>query len=271
MAGPLFSQRPIEPRALDGGPFRRPSSAPSTLSVLTLNVWFGQHEQRLRAQAVTELVERLAPTVLALQEVTAPFLEVFAASPVLRERYWTSETSFPDYGNLLLSSLPPLELHVAELGGSMGRTMPWGVVALGDGERVAIGAVHLESKRHNAPTRAEQLTESFARLAPFDHAVLVGDTNFDDGEPIEEAALRPEWIDGWRSTQPASAPGYTRDTGRNPMAAALRNGDLVQRRIDRVLVRSPRLRPIRSALVGTEPIAPGVWPSDHFGLLVDVG
>ncbi len=237
--------------------------------MLTLNVWFGAREQLRRARAVTELLESLAPSVVALQEVTNPFLEVLAASRALGERYWISEPSFEGHGAVLLSSLPPVETWLAQLGGATGRTMPWAVVEA-FGARIAVGGVHLESGRHNAPVRAEQLAECFARLSPYEHALLVGDTNFADGEPVEEAVLTIDWVDGWRSTHPATDPGYTRDTGANPMAASLRNGDLVQRRIDRVLVRSTRFRPRRSELVCTAPIADGIWPSDHFGLLVEL-
>jgi len=266
---PLFTQREIPPRAMDGGPWACCKDVGPGFSVLTLNVWFGEREQQARARAVAELIETMAPKVVALQEVTAPFLAVLGASRSIQERYWTSALTVDDYGTLLLSSLPVSELYVAEIGGSMGRVMPWGVVSVGS-ERVAIGAVHLESGRHNAETRAEQLVECFARLAPFEHAILLGDTNFADGEPIEERALTAEWVDGWRATQPAGEPGYTRDTVANPMAASLRNGDVVQRRIDRVLTRSTRFRASKSALVGTEPIAPGVYASDHFGLFVEL-
>lgn len=262
---PLFAQRALTP-------FRAQSPSPhEALSLLTLNVWFGAHEQLRRAHATVQLIEQLAPTVVALQEVTGPFLDVLAASP-LAAQYHASDlegSTFDDYGIVLLSRAPFEDLFLAEIGGSMGRTMPWGVIAHG-GERVAVGAVHLESGRHNAPTRAEQLVECFARLSPFDHAVLLGDTNFGDGDPHEEGAIPAEWIDAWRAKHPLD-PGYTRDTGRNPMAAALRNGDLVQRRIDRVLTRSSRFQVSSAAIVADQPIAEGVFASDHFGLLVELG
>ncbi len=273
----LFSQRSLDPWRFDGRDWSAVSTRepPTTcthtgaLSALTFNVWFGDFAVEPRARAVVSIIEALAPTFVALQEVTPRFLAVLTESVVVRERYWLSDpdgSTFDDYGTILLSTLSPSRLWLAELGGSMGRSMPWAEFSLPE-STLSVGGAHLESGRHNRETRVEQLAECAARLAATDSALLLGDCNFSDGDTLEERALAATSLrDAWRMLRPRDA-GYTRDTARNAMAASLRDA-AVQRRIDRVLVRGPALRPARIELVGDEPIdrSAGLFASDHFGI-----
>ncbi len=243
------------------------------MSALTFNVWFGEIAVERRARAALAMIEARAPTFVALQEVTPRFLAVLTESALVRERYWLSDadgSTFDDYGTILLSTLAPSRLWLAELGGSMGRSMPWAEFSL-PASTLSVGGVHLESGRHNRETRAEQLSECAARLAATDAALLMGDCNFSDGDALEERALAASGMrDAWRELRPRDA-GYTRDTARNTMAAGLRDG-AVRRRIDRVLVRGAALRPARIELVGDEPIdrASALFASDHFGVACEL-
>ncbi len=273
----LFSQRPLDLWRFDGGDWRpvaspeyRPAKAQwRPLSALTFNVWFGEVALERRARAVLSILEARAPTFVALQEVTARFLAVLTESAFVRERYGLSDadgSTFDEYGTVLLSSLLPSRLWLAELGGSMGRSMPWAEFSLPD-STLSVGAAHLESGRHNRETRAEQLAECAARLSGADAALLMGDCNFADGDALEERALSAAGLsDAWRALRPRD-PGYTRDTARNAMAASMRDG-VVQRRIDRVFVRGAAVRPARIELVGQDPIDGDakLFASDHFGV-----
>lgn len=267
----LFSQRPLDSARFDGERWGPASpSEPVSLSgfsVLTLNLWFGEHARETRTHAACALIERRAPSLVALQEVTRDSLAIIANHPMIRRRYALSDhrgDTFDSYGTLLLSALPLRATHLAELGGSMGRSMPWAEIALTDGA-LAVGAVHLESGRHNRETRAEQLFECVERLAPFDDCILMGDCNFADGDRVEEAAIPATFRDAWRETHPRAEPGFTRDTQANAMAATMRDG-VVRRRIDRVFAKCARWRCVECALDATEPIAPGLFVSDHFAL-----
>lgn len=241
--------------------------------MLTLNLWFDDRAHRARTKAAAKLVLELAPTFVALQEVTRESLAwLLADLDGLGEAYFFSDTTgstFDDYGTILLSRIPPQSLWLAELPTSMGRSMPYGVFSIAN-EQIAVAAVHLESQRHNRDVREEQLCECFARLAHFEHAVLMGDLNFADREP-EEQAIPSAFRDAWKQTHGPSEPGYTRDTRSNAMARAARDSE-VRRRIDRVLVRSNKFVPTSSELVATTPIdgSNNVYVSDHFGVSVEL-
>lgn len=116
-------------------------------------------------------------------------------------------------------------------------------------------------------TRAEQVAviQPLLREAAAD-AVWAGDFNFHDEWQEEQAGLDPDFLDLWPLLRGA-APGYTVDTERNAMLGALKDRPK-QVRFDRVLLRSPggALRPRSIELLGTEPLAPGCFISDHFGL-----
>lgn len=273
MTSPLFAQRALPAWRFDGHRWqpdddeREIAVAPTLFDALTLNLWFGDVALEARARAAAELIAKASPAFVALQEVTVKSLAVLCEHPRLRERYWLSDadgSTFDEYGTVLLSSLPARSVSLTELGGSMGRSMPWAEFSLGD-TALAVGAVHLESGRHNRETRAEQLGECFARLASFEHAILLGDCNFADGDRVEERAIPGSFADAWASCRAPSDAGYTRDSERNAMFAAMRD-ERVQRRIDRVYSRSPRWRPSNARLFATEPIAPGQFVSDHFGV-----
>lgn len=78
--------------------------------------------------------------------------------------------------------------------------------------------------------------------------------------------MPPEYVDAWEMLHP-DLPGYTEDTELNAMRLAL-SGKQKQVRFDRVLCKG--LEPVHIELVGTEPFADGVWPSDHFALVCDL-
>jgi poly(A) polymerase len=90
--------------------------------------------------------------------------------------------------------------------------------------------------------------------------LLLGDFNFGDEGPGERLA-QADLVDVWRALRPGE-PGYTFDPARNPWAALTSTSGL-SRRLDRVLLRSPRSSwvPREIALVGEE-----VPASDHYGL-----
>lgn len=95
--------------------------------------------------------------------------------------------------------------------------------------------------------------------------MILGDCNFADGDRVEERVIPGSFADAWASCRAPSEQGYTRDSERNAMFAAMRD-ERVQRRIDRVYSRSPRWSPSNARLFATEPIAPGQFVSDHFGV-----
>lgn len=244
----------------------------AALSLVTWNVWFGEHRFPDRAAALIEVLRRCDADVICLQEVTPPLLDTLLGRRWVREGYRVSDAaggSVDPYGVLVLTRLPLLSLRCQELPTSMGRSLVLAELLAG-GRRLAVGAVHLESQRHNADRRREQLAVVLPVLrAAAPDAVLCGDLNIDE-ERLAEPRLPPDFLDLWPALRGA-APGYTMDTEANRMTEIMK-GTVKRVRYDRVLLHSPQ-RTWRAAtieIIGTEPIAaetPDVFPSDHFGLL----
>lgn len=250
------------------------AEAPATLSLITWNVWFGAHQAAARATATLELLQAADADVICLQEVTRDFLARLLAAGWVRRDYTVSDASgatVDPYGVVVLTRLPLRALTHHEMPTSMARGLVLAELQVG-AARLAVGAVHLESRRHNADVRGEQLAVILPILrAAAPDAILCGDLNFDAEWEDEERALRGDLLDLWPALRGAD-PGYTVDTAANPMTAWDKGHDK-QVRFDRVLLRSPARtwRPRSIRLLGTAPVRdaqPPLYPSDHFGLQV---
>ena len=244
-----------------------PSPALDHLRLVTLNTWFAPDDRPLRLPAQLQALEALDADVIALQEVTGDLLGALLAAPWLRDRYAVpDQVTLPllshGYG-VFLAVRPPVRTFTWEpLDSAMGRSLL--AAELADGTR--IGTVHLESMAPYAAARRDQLAVCTDRLRAAPSAVLMGDFNFDDAEPTAPS-LAP-WTDLWPVAHP-HAPGWTIDSQHN--GYRLRRGE-TQRRIDRIALHDPHhhWRLTHMERVGTAPIAPGVYLSDHFGLVADL-
>lgn len=241
------------------------------LRVLTLNIWFGEAEREVRTAALIELLLRLEPEIVALQEMTAWVLKRLVAEKRLRARYWFSDrdaVSFSRYGVVVLSTVAPGSCDIWPLTSKMDRklvdvrwTLPTGTLQL--------GAVHLESRRHNGATRLMQMAEAAPFLAAGDWCLWAGDFNFCHSFP-ENDAIPPDFHDLWPLLH-GTDPGWTVDTERNSMTA-LEKQRTKRVRFDRILMaaRKPGWRPRAINLVGDRALAPDLFLSDHFGLVADI-
>ncbi len=235
------------------------------LRVATFNVWFGDHELKRRAEALCDLLDTESPDVIALQEFTPAFGSMLRHQPWTRQYQWsTSSEALYDYSNLLLCRLPNATFERTKLWSYQGRHLD--LVYLDSG--IAIGTVHLESRRHNAEIRGTQLSDIFSNFGQ-SLALLMGDFNFDDGS--DEEAFRPDsFRDAWTQLHsPESGPTF--DTSSNLMARSQSSSEK-QVRYDRVWAKSSELHVRTIRRIGLDPI-PGhnsLWPSDHFGLVADL-
>eukprot|EP01012_Entosiphon_sulcatum_P061282 TRINITY_DN8672_c0_g1_i2.p1 TRINITY_DN8672_c0_g1~~TRINITY_DN8672_c0_g1_i2.p1 ORF type:complete len:1107 (-),score=196.52 TRINITY_DN8672_c0_g1_i2:345-3638(-) len=260
------------------------------LTALTYNVLFNKFDaEKLHGERRIHLllaeIERLNPEVVGLQEVTQPLLVALKESPFVRKFYRISDVSdrsiTPD-GQLILSRLPfrgPCQLFWL----TPGKKMLFGKVALpileGDEtERVlTVACVHLisdyapESKKR----RLQEAGKLFQVLTPVGDSLVLGDFNFGDNEPEQREVDWADFEDVWPAVRPGD-PGMSFDLTRNTLADITSKRTRTPRRLDRVLIRSPALRPLAAELVGTEcVVVPGggpegsdfrLFPSDHFGV-----
>jgi endonuclease/exonuclease/phosphatase family metal-dependent hydrolase len=252
-------------RTADGAP-PAALAPPRPLTLLTWNVWFARHRFKERATALLDELRWRAPDVVALQEVTPELLRLLCADPTVRASYQLSDidgSTFQGYGVMLLSRVPLIGLWMMRLPTRMGRRLL--VATLSSGLTVA--TVHLESTLSCAPTRADQLGLILPALrSESDDVVLVGDMNFAPDAVQENAALGPDFIDTWLRLK-GDSPGYSVDGLGNPMRAL--DGDPIQKRIDRVFVRSTDWSAEEISLTGMVPFdSDGTFVSDHFGLEV---
>ncbi len=241
---------------------------PARLRVLTLNTWFDDYQRNARMRAQLALFEELKPDVIALQEVTSDGLLWLEHSSWIQAHYaMPSRASVPladaGYGVTLCVRGPVQSFEYHPLPSGMGR----GVLVADLGGGVGIGTVHLESMRFNGDLRALQLEHCQRVLDRHAIALLVGDFNFCSTSK-EESGLRAPWNDVWMVKD---SHGWTVDTVVNEMRVVEGDG-LKQRRYDRVVMRdrTRSWRIVDVKLVGTEPIAPSVWVSDHFGVLAEL-
>jgi endonuclease/exonuclease/phosphatase family metal-dependent hydrolase len=251
----------------------RPEAGPirlHSLRVATFNVWFDSYERDLRRRAVLEILERECPDVIALEEVTQPFLDALLETPWIRQHYAVSRTQLDfnaRYDVVMLSRLPVARFTAHVLTSRMGRMLHTVELHTTDGV-VTVGGIHLESMREMTPTRLAQIAECVPLLCSSSTAVWVGDFNAAPSSE-EDQRIREAFRDAWDELVPD--PGYTRDTTANAMLAKIK--DDRHQRIDRVFLKSQAFVPHAIRMVGTEPI-PGtdgqVFPSDHFGLVADL-
>ncbi|MFL5346255.1 MAG: poly(A) polymerase [Hyalangium sp.] len=270
------------------------STSPETLpaleelTVASLNVLFDLYDPdlldtRRRTVAAINLLRSVDADLIALQEVTPPFLTALLDTQWVREHFFLSEgpaaATVTPYGQVLLSRFPFASLSQSVF--SRDKRIIAGEFALRGGP-LWVATLHLTSSRDpsGVGSRAAQIRTliEWARSLeahgpePVD-LLVVGDFNFGDDAPEVQSFVDADFIDAWKVLRPGEA-GSTYDPARNAMAALTTSSGHSQR-LDRVLVRSVsgRLTPRKVSLFGEEPLSgrpsPGGDPlfvSDHFGL-----
>ncbi|MFT3925831.1 MAG: endonuclease/exonuclease/phosphatase family protein [Myxococcales bacterium] len=238
------------------------------LRVATYNVWFDPFELKRRCAAVLSILAEEDADVIALEEVTQPFLELLLKTPWVREQYRVSRDRVEPaqrYDVVMLSRMPGRFLAHG-LTSIMGRRMHTLEFDTTEGS-LAVAGVHLESMRDQTPARLTQIEECLPVLNQARSAIWVGDFNAAP-ETEEDARIRAHFADSWADLE--SSPGYTRDTTRNTMLARIK--DDRHQRIDRIFVKSDCFVPREIRLLGTDALdsAGEVFPSDHFGLVAEL-
>mmetsp|Transcript_5886 Transcript_5886/g.10112 ORF Transcript_5886/g.10112 Transcript_5886/m.10112 type:complete len:402 (+) Transcript_5886:2-1207(+) len=307
-AAPLKNRETVE-RSNASVEYSTPTRTLKTLSVLTWNVWFGNHRQNERYDFLISRLIELSPDVACFQEVTSLFVKTLKSNSYIKGMYCVTNNPICTYGIISIVKkdiATEIEFHEVDLVSRMGRSLlvtkiPVKIPRLKEGVDetetcyIQVGNVHLESLA-NESRRRQQLVASSEYLAQ-DHqsqstaAMLVGDFNFDSfqtwgdwnqshprhsKEQLENTVLAeamPQWVDAWPYLK-GDDPGLTFDGATNPCARDKKE----RMRYDRIMVRMNsdegeklRLEPRGIEMIGTEAIdQTGLKASDHYGLLVKV-
>ncbi len=258
------------PDASAGSAKKLPKLPLPELTLVSYNVLADPVRVSERFPPLFELLARLDPDIIALQEVTdwiarliheQPWAQAYHASTLGGRR------AHPG-GQYILSKRPILRSRSLALPGRQRRTALFSTIAAREDVELTVVTTHLESFLEDGPLRARQLDAIFEALMIEDEAVLLGDFNFGDGE-LEEGSINAEFDDLWKQLRPQE-PGFTWDIERSEMARAGSFTGEPSRRLDRVLLRSELWTGGSIEIIGDEPVHAGkldLFPSDHFGLV----
>ena len=249
--------------------FRQRRGGVDGVSVLTLNIWHNQQDWPARLEAIVSGVERLDPDIVCLQEVLQnPELPNQARTLADRLGYrayfasWDSAGSAKRYGNAVLTRDPMSDSGFVLLDPPDDyRVVAHVRVDPGDGP-LDVYCTHLHHTQERPEIRRAQIESAVAFIEETRGSgpvVLAGDFNARVGDP-ELAALQSGYTDTF-GTLKEDADSIT------TLNPALGHS---ARRIDHVFVApgaESKLVPISGARVLDQTVD-GVWPTDHFGVLV---
>eukprot|EP00927_Polykrikos_kofoidii_P037000 TRINITY_DN31174_c0_g1_i1.p1 TRINITY_DN31174_c0_g1~~TRINITY_DN31174_c0_g1_i1.p1 ORF type:complete len:266 (+),score=36.22 TRINITY_DN31174_c0_g1_i1:277-1074(+) len=239
------------------------------LKVLTFNIWFSEFEMVRRMRAIGNIISDHKPNVVALQEMTQAHWRVCSADPTFEAFIWSEPPPNASYFTLIGSSAcwqsqPTRYPFEASL---MDRDLLFGTVSPPSRNPLTFATSHFESLSH-AKTRRSQISETLELLDGPEDVVFCGDTNIN--EAVDGEVRPPEpWKDAWLALRPGES-GYTYDVEKNTMMAAAdewARSTHAMLRFDRFWVKLQKYK-LASIQLLDEPVDEGVWPSDHFGLLL---
>lgn len=245
------------------------------LTVLTWNtLWDRYDSDRIdtarRRPLLAEALRAADADVIALQEVEPALLTLLLGCEWVSAHYTlaTDPTGHDvsDNGLLLLSRLPVSEAAVHVLGPH--KAVAAAVLETADGP-VTVAVTHLSSDHspEGAARRDAELTDLATGLAAVEgELVLVGDFNDGGDHPQTRLAM----TDAWTEVHGPADDTPTFDPSANPLAAISSLSGRVSR-LDRVLLRTDRLRACTATLLGEEPGPGGLHVSDHYGVRVALG
>lgn len=240
------------------------SPATTEFSLASWNV-LAEQTANGRIARLLSILQQLQPDVIAFQEAAPWFHNTLESTDWLEDYHRAGNADDAPYaGLIILSRHPVLEVHTRALPSFQKRGLLVAVLDVG-GHKVAVATVHLDSPLELGQVRAKQLKEVFELLQDYDHAVLLGDYNFGDGEQPDTDALDSAFVDAWLALRP-DEDGFTWNMEQNPAAADGAFDGEESRRLDRILIRSGIWAPTDVMLLGNEPNEAGRFPSDHFGL-----
>ena len=266
------------------------SKLPTSIKIVTYNIWFDPHEWKKRTGALLDLIVNVELTdVVCLQEVAPKVMGRILQHEDVRNCYRVTDTG-PCYKTLgshgvvmmIRRSLPAPAIEWLSLPTAMGRS---GLIA-NFGLDLAIATVHLESLQ-NQETRAKQLRIIRNHIISKSVSIILGDYNISATGPYgnikEHESLKnilEYYCDQWevqhgKHGDDESSADFlqhiTFDSTNNGMLKRFKDGrnePLDHSRLDRVMCKPAAAHSIR--IIGNHPIGKNLFISDHYGLAVEV-
>lgn len=244
------------------------------LGIVTFNLYHDKAEWPKRRALAIEELRALRPDVIVLQEVlqhdTLRNQAEDLAAALGYEAYFVSidpAANVRRYGNAILTRHPVSSRDWTPLR-PLEDSRSAGHVRLQVGGRplnVYVTHLNYRNDAEGARMRAEQLRDLqafIARTAGAAPSIVAGDFNAGSDQP-EIAALAPAFDNAYDRLHPGAHAAPRTHTTLNPHYFP---DDA--RRIDHVYLQHGALEPLEARIILNREGAPGVWPSDHFGLYV---
>ncbi len=249
----------------------RKAVAPSTIDVVTLNLWHDKQDWPHRQDMIVAELKALAPDVIVLQEVLQDAglpnqAQVLASRLGYQYRFFSADDpgQVRRYGNAILvraaidasreTRLSPLDDY---------RTAGW-VRTTVDGHPLNVYATHLHYKPEGGAIRAEQIAGLLALIdetAGDVSSIIGGDFNTRSDVP-ELSGLRTRFVEAYEQAHPGE------DT--NTAAHATLNMRMGHPpvRIDHVFAQRDAFRVVNADIILDQADETGAWASDHYGVRV---
>lgn len=268
------------------------SAPPRSVSLFTLNIWFGDYKMKQRMAAIGKTVNELKPDIITFQEVTTVSLTLLKSQEWFQLYKMVPDNIPKNHGYfvVILSKFEVVKWRSLPFKNSkMGRNLLIAELKVNiytpeEGNQISglkisdtrnssyvsftIATSHLESMAYTTKEREAQLQQSLKILSEYEDVCIMGDLNLElkvDGE----IQLPMPWNDAWLSIPGNSHEnGYTWDTAMNSNAQ-VSEPNTTKDRFDRVFCKLLNFSVGNMHVVGTEPYN-NVYLSDHFGLFTNL-
>lgn len=153
------------------------------IKLLSYNVYFDDKTGKTRYPEIIKFIKQGDYNLIALQECTPMFLSLLNYDAKLRYFTRTQGSLSDGYTNIILTSLKTVHTGNIKLPTNMGRSAPF--VKLAESNMMIVN-VHLESGLFNSHMREQQLNTILDATNGLTKLMIVGDTNFTDGDDEEQ-------------------------------------------------------------------------------------
>jgi len=234
------------------------SSHHNTIKIITWNIDCLSGNFKERYENITKIIHKEDPDIITLQESNAFFFKELKNN---YNSYFKSDFC----GALTTMSKYPIVQQNCYIGKTLQCRPVLIVDILINQSIVKIINVHLDSSSYYKRMRISQMKYINTKIDST-NTIYLGDFNFSD--ELEATTIHRSLTDSWLMFAP-NENGYTWDMDNNPMAKKNAFGNDTNSRLDRIYL-SQAFQIKNMYLIGKEKIRDQMWPSDHYGVVIEV-